>query len=71
LDLAGVRRHLHKGKVGVIPIGINKGTILSEETCIKLPHITICLLGKFKGETRIDHHLITVANKTTSELRPR
>ena len=44
LDLAGVHRHLHKGKVEVIPIGINKGTILPEETYVKLPHVTICLL---------------------------
>jgi hypothetical protein len=71
LDLAGVCRHLHKSKVGVIPIGIDKITTLTEEACLKLPHVAICLLGKFKGETGIDHHLITVANKTTSGLQPR
>ena len=39
--------------------------------CTNLPHVTICLLGKFKGETGVDHHLITVANETMSGLRPR
>ncbi len=52
LDLAGMRKHLHsKGRFGDVPVGINKSTILTEEVCRKLPHITICLLGKFKGET--------------------
>ena len=36
----------------------------------KSPHVTVCLLGKFKSETGIDHHLITLANKTVSELQP-
>jgi hypothetical protein len=31
----------------------------------------ICLLGKYKGEMGVNHHLITVANKTSSGLRPR
>ncbi len=71
LDLAGLRKHLHKGKTGVIPAGLDKNTVLSEEMCMKLPYVTACLLGKFKGETGLDHHLITVANKTTSGLCPR
>jgi hypothetical protein len=71
LDLARLRKHLHKGWMGVIPPGIDKNTVLLEEACTNLPHITICLLGKFKGERGIDHHLITVANKTTSGLQPR
>ena len=71
LDLAGVREHLHKGKEGVIPARIDKSTVLSEEECKNLPHVTICLLGKFKGETGVDHHLIMVANETSSGLRPR
>jgi hypothetical protein len=39
--------------------------------CRNLPHVTICLLEKFKGETGTDHHLITVANVTVSGLKPR
>ena len=30
----------------------------------------LCLLGKFKGETGIGHHLIALANKTVSGLQP-
>jgi len=71
LDLAGVREHLHKGKEGVILARIEKSTVLLEEECENLPHVTICLLGKFKGETGVDHHLITVANETSSGLHPR
>ncbi len=71
LDLAGVRKHLAKGRVGTIPAGLNKSTVLTEEVCLKLPHVTICLLGNFKGETGMDHHLIAVAKKTLSGLSPR
>jgi hypothetical protein len=52
---------------GIIPVGLDKHTVLSEETCRNLPHVTICLLGKFKGEIGVDHHLITVANEIWSE----
>ena len=71
LDLAGVRKHLAKGRVGTILAGLNKSTVLTEEVCLKLPHVTICLLGNFKGETGVDHHLIVVANKMSSGLSPR
>ena len=71
LDLAGVCEHLHKRKVGAIPARIDKSTVLSEEECKNLPHVAICLLGKFKGETGVDHHLIKAANETLSGLRPR
>ncbi len=71
MELAGLRKHLHKGKIGIILAGIDKNTILLEETCMNLLHITIYLLGKFKGEAGVDHHLITVANKTTSGMCPR
>ena len=71
LDLAGVRKHLSKGRVGMIPVGLNRSTVLKEEDCLNLPHVIICLLGKFKGEMGVDHHLITVANETLSGLCPR
>jgi hypothetical protein len=71
LDLAGMRKHLSKGRIGTIPVGLNKTMVLTEEVCLELPHVTICLLGKFKGETGVDHHLITVANETSSGLCPR
>jgi hypothetical protein len=70
LDLAGVRKHLSKGTFGFVPKGINRSTVLTEGACLKLPHVTVCLLGNFKGKTGVDHHLITVANETSSGLRP-
>ena len=57
--------------VGVVPAVLNKSTLLTEEACRNLPHVTLCLLGnKFKGETGIDHRLITLANETVSGLQP-
>ncbi len=32
--------------------------------------MTICLLGKFKGETGTNHHMIAVANSTVLGLEP-
>ncbi len=66
-----MQKHIKKSRMGSIPVGLDKHTVLTEETCRNLPHVTICLLGKFKGEMGADHHLITVANKTLSGLRPR
>jgi hypothetical protein len=71
LDLAGIRKHIDKGRTGYIPPSIDKHTILTEEMCKDLPHVTVCLLGKFKGKTGVDHHLITMANKAISGLHPR
>jgi hypothetical protein len=71
LDLAGIWKHIDKGRMGIIPAGLDKHTVLSEETCRNLPHVTICLLGKFKAEMGVDHHLRKVANETSSGLRPR
>lgn len=68
LDLAGIRRHIAKGRNGTIPESIHKNTVLTEEMCMDLLHVTICLLGKFKGEMGVDHHLITVPNETMSGL---
>jgi hypothetical protein len=70
LELVGIRKHLAKGKWGEVPLGLDKSTILTEEMCSNQPHVTICLLGKFKGETGTDHHMIAVANSTVSGLEP-
>ncbi len=70
LVLAGMQKHVKKGSMGSIPVGLDKHTVLTEETCRNLLHVTICLLGKFKGGTGADHHLIMVANETSSSLRP-
>ncbi len=70
LELAGLRKHLSKGRVGVVPAVLNKSTLLTKEVCRNLPHVRLCLLSKFKGETGIDHHLITLANETVLGLQP-
>jgi hypothetical protein len=45
LDLAGLRKHLLKGRMGAIPVVLNKSTLLTKEACRNLPHVTVCLLG--------------------------
>ena len=70
VELAGLRKHVAKGRTGEVPPGLNKSTLLSEEACKRLPHVTVCLLGQFKGETGTDHHLIALANETVSGLKP-
>jgi hypothetical protein len=71
VELAGLRSHVLKGRLGDIPRILNKSTLLSEEQCRNLPYVTLCLLGKFKGEIGTDHHMIVVANETVSGLKPR
>ena len=44
MDLAGLCKNLHKGKTGIIPAGLDKNTVLSEEMCMNLLQVTICLL---------------------------
>jgi len=71
LTVASLRGH--KGVYGVIPMGLSNSSLLTEaeEMCRDLPHVTICLLGKFKGESGTDHHMISIANDTISGLHPR
>jgi len=71
LELAGLRKHLAKGRLGVIPPGLSKSSLLTEEMCRDLPHITICLIGKFKEKPGTDHNMISIANNTISGVRPR
>jgi hypothetical protein len=72
MDLEGIRKYIDVGKNGVLPKRrITKSTLLSEKECQELPHVVIPLLGKFKGDNFIDHHLINVASETMSGLRPR
>jgi hypothetical protein len=70
LELAGIRKHLAKEKWGEVLLELDKSTILTEEMSSNLPHVTICLLGKFKGETRTNHYMIAVANSTVLGLEP-
>ena len=71
MDLAAMRQHIDKGRNGVAPARVTKSTILTEQACLNLPFVAICLFGKYKGETIYDHHVINVANETKSGVRPR
>ena len=39
--------------------------------CKKLPHVAVCLLGKFKGGGGINYHVINVACRSQSVLETR
>ena len=71
LDLSGLRKYIGKGRSGSIPPRLSKNYVLTEEECARLPHVALPLLGKFKGQVTIDHHIINVANETSSGLKPR
>lgn len=45
--------------------------MFSEEQALTLPHVVICLFGKFKAEMGTDYHMMNVANVTTSGLMVR
>jgi hypothetical protein len=62
---------LAEERLGVVPAHLNKSTLLIEEMCKNLSHVSVCLLGKFKGETGTNHHLITIINETVSGLELR
>jgi hypothetical protein len=70
VKLAGLCKHVAKGRTGEVPPGLNKSTLLLEEVCKRLPHVTMRLLGQFKGETGTDHHLIALANEMVLGLKP-
>ena len=72
VERAGLRKYLSKGKNGSIPVGlvIMTEVVLSEAVCSNLPHVTVALLGHFKGETKADHHLIAIESETQSGLQP-
>ena len=71
LELARLCKHLAKGRVGVTPPGLSKSSFLTKkEMCRNLPHVTICLLGNFKGESGTDHHMFSIANDTISGIHP-
>ena len=50
---------------------IDKDSLFTEEICKDLPHVTVAMLGHFKGETGVDQHLIALANKSVSGLKTR
>ena len=69
-DLAGLIENIHKGREGDIPENAMK-KILTEEDCLSLPHVCLCLLGDFKGEGGTNYHMINLANDSISGLEVR
>ena len=73
VDLPGLRDNLFAGRFGVIAttLMIDKDTLFTEEICKDPPHVTVAILGHFKGETGVDQHLISLANESVSGLKTR
>ena len=65
-DLASMRKHLHLGRNGRMPRDPTKETDLD-----KAPHVMLCLMGKFKGETGHRYHMIGLASETKSGIAVR
>lgn len=67
LDLAGLRAHLSKGGNGLMPANpLKVGTDLT-----KAPHVVLSFIGKFKGETGVDKHLLAIASTSVSGVESR
>jgi len=67
LDLAGMWRYIKLGRDGEVPQDpIKNGVDLS-----RAPHVIATLIGEFKGELGMRHHLIALANETLLGIRLR
>jgi hypothetical protein len=67
MESAALRKHIHLGKGGVVPLDPMKAGIDLSTT----PHIIITLLGEFKGELGYKYHLMSLASTTTSGIELR
>ncbi len=67
LDLGGIRKHIHRGRDGVLPPDPMK----VGEDLVGAPHVYLALVGKFKGELGIREHLVAVASETKSGVEVR
>jgi hypothetical protein len=64
LDLAGLKNHIQKGKEGALPDKpLWTGTNLTG-----MPHVGVVLIGKFKGESGVHHHMLSLASTTMSGI---
>ena len=64
LDLAGLRNHFKKGKYGVLPNHpLRTGTDLTGA-----PYVFIVLIGIFKGESGVHHHMLNLASTSSSGI---
>jgi hypothetical protein len=61
LDLAGLQKYHDLGRDGILPDNpLKTGTDL-----LKAPYIIVTLIGEFKGELGIKHHLIALSSLTS------
>jgi hypothetical protein len=64
LDLASLRNHIQKGKECVLPDKpLQTGTNLTG-----MPHVVVVLIGKFKGESGVHHHMLSLASTNMSGI---
>ncbi len=65
LDLAGLWMYIEMGRSGTVPPDpLKAGTDLS-----KAPYVIATLIGEFKGELGTRHHLLALADVTTSGIK--
>lgn len=62
-------KYIDRGRNGVVPEELKED--FQEEVAEALPHVVVSLLGRVKGETGEDTHLIGVANVTKSGIKIR
>jgi hypothetical protein len=64
LDLASIKNHIQKGKEGVLPDKpLRTGTNLTG-----VPHVAVVLIRKIKGDSGVDHHMLSLASTTMSGI---
>jgi hypothetical protein len=64
LDLAGLRNHIQKGKEGILP----DKPLQTSTNLTGVPHVVVVLIGKFKGESGVHHHMLSLASTTMSGI---
>ena len=67
MDIAGLIKHIGKGKGGVIP----ENPLLLGVNLNGAPHVHLVMQGKFKGENNAKYHLVTVASECMSGIDTR
>ncbi len=67
MELSVLRRHIHMGPEGTMPVEPMKAGI----DLAKAPYVIITLLGEFKGELGLKHHLMSLASTMSSGIELR
>jgi hypothetical protein len=67
LDLAGMWQYINLGRDGEVP----QDPMIIGVDLSRAPHVIATLIGEFKGELGMRHHLIALANETLLGIRLR